>query len=218
MKIFIFLVFIILNCLFLSCIRIRSTKFDDGSSFLTKEDSSLIKPFIHDSIRNEHSDLSASDVRFEIISAQDVEWLIKKKQFSWVMIISSWCGASLDNLVKGVKLMKHFPADSLQWIVISQDLNLKYLKQDIRVAGFTGTTYLLDPGKYGSKENQKQTNLMKDLQWDIPPRFFYGGGIPKNIIIDKDQKVHFFISGNVITEDTISKYTHLQYFDIKNGK
>jgi hypothetical protein len=207
-QIYFFLFFLVL--ILISCITIRPRKSDDGSSSLTHEDSTSIVPFNEASMKYNHEYKQPSDITFQIINAEGLNRLISMKDYSWVVIGSSWCGVSFSAMIRYSSMMKSLPQDSLQLILISQDFNLKYLKQEILKSEFESVPFLLDPVKYGSNEYTKQVNLVKDLKWTIPLEFFKTGGVPQNIILNKKSEVCYHIAGNSVTFDMITKYTGLK--------
>jgi hypothetical protein len=208
------LIFLFLLSFMVSCIIIRKKTPDDYSSELTREDSASIVPFNASSMKTLNNYKDLQDIRFQVITAEGLRELIPAKPFSWVVIISSWCGASYFAVMKYSKMMESLPADSLQFILISQDLNLKYLKAEILKAGFRSVPFLIDPVRYGNVEHFKQANLMKEVNWNIPVSFFADGGIPKNIILDDKMNVRSYMSGDIVTSDTIAKYTGLKKRDL----
>lgn len=196
--------------LFSSCIVIKSRKTDDGSSSLTRNDSSFIMPFDENVASLVITYNATKEIKFQLIDAEKLTLLAKEKPFSWVLIGASWCGISKYARLKFCRSIKHFAPDSIQLLIIDQDFDLKELQKQLFNSGFNHTTYLLDPGKYGSDESYKQERFIKELGLKLPIKLFEGGGVPKSIVLDRDLKIYYYASGMDITSDTIVKYTGLK--------
>jgi hypothetical protein len=194
---------------FSSCIVMKSRKADDGSSILTKNDSSLIIPFNENtgSIVLTYNNLT--EIRFQVIDAEKLIKLSQKKPYTWIYIGASWCGISKYARLRFCKSIQHFSPDSIQLLIIDQNFDLKELQKQLFNAGFNHITYLLDPVKYGSDESYKQERFVKELGLQLPIKLFEGGGVPKSIVVDRDLKIYYYASGMDITSDTIAKYTGL---------
>jgi len=196
--------------MFSSCIVIRTRKAGDGSSVLTKKDSALIFPFNENAATDLFTYKTPEEIKFQVINAENISRLTKNKPYSWIFIGASWCGVSKYTRLRFCRSIKHFASDSIQLLIIDQDFDLKELQKQQFNSGFNHITYLLDPGKYGSDESNKQEKLIKELGLQLPIKLFEGGGIPKSIIVDSDLKVYYYASGPGITSDTIVKYTGLK--------
>jgi hypothetical protein len=196
--------------LFSSCIVIKSRKTDDGSSILTRNDSSFIMPFDQKMATKDITYNIPDEIKFQLIDAGELTLLAKEKPFSWVLLGASWCGISKYARLKFCRSIKHFAPDSIQLLIIDQDFNLKELQKQLFNSGFNHITYLLNPIKYGSDEVYKQERFIKDSGLNLPIKLFEGGGVPKSIVIDRDLKIYYYASGMDITSDTIAKYTGLK--------
>jgi hypothetical protein len=193
-----------------SCIVIKTRKADDGSSRLSKVDSSLMIPFDPKTASVEYKYNTSKEIKFQVIDASKLTSLVKNKPVSWIFIGASWCGASKYARLRFCKSIRHFEKDSIQLIIIDQDFDLKELQQQQFNCGFYHITYLLDPILYGSDESYKQERFIKDLGLNLPISLFKQGGVPKSIIVDGKLNIYYYASGMDITSDTIAKYTGLR--------
>jgi hypothetical protein len=202
------ILFIIIS--FSSCITLKSRQIDDGSSSLTRSDSSLIMPFDENAGSEVLIYNNQNQIRFQMIDAEKLVQLTQKKPYTWILIGASWCGISKYARLKFCRSIKHFAPDSIQLIIIDQDFDLKELQKQQFNTGFNHITYLLDPEKYGSDESYKQERFIKESGMKLPIKLFEGGGVPKSIVVDNDLNLFYYASGMDITSDTIARYTGLQ--------
>jgi thiol-disulfide isomerase/thioredoxin len=198
-------VFLLIN----SCIVMRSRQVDDGTKSLTKEDSAKILPFDYGSIHKIYEYPSPSNILFQKIETDNLKNIIAEKKFSLVMFVASWCPVSEKSLIKNTQLIPQFPEDSIQLIIISQDLNIKNLQKEIFEANYNHIPYLLVSKKYGTDEVFKQEKFIKDFDKRILIDRFKGGGVPKNLLFNSKAELLFVTGGTAINCDTIKKYTHL---------
>ena len=193
-----------------SCTIIRlERKVDDGSTSLTKSDSLAIKPFSISDFNITRTYATPDEIKFQVIDAEQMNELVKRQRYSWIVLGASWCGVSKMALTKFPQIIHSFNPDSIRLIIIIQDLNIPVMQKELFDAHFTFFPYLLSSAKYGTDEAHKQENFAKDLQWDLPLRYFNEGGVPMNIIVDNDKNVKCLFHGIRITTDSISKYTGL---------
>jgi len=193
-----------------SCIVIKTRKVDDGTKSLTREDSAKIFPFDYGSIHKTYDYTSPSNIFFQKIEADNLKKIITEKKYSMVMFIASWCPVSEKSLIKNSQLMLKLPEDSIQLIIISQDLNIKDLQKEIFEANYNHVPYLMVSKKYGTDEVFKQEKFIKDFDKRIPLGRFKGGGIPTNLLFNNKTDLLYVKGGTLITCDTIKKYTNLE--------
>lgn len=209
------IILITMFIIFHSCIiQINSRKFDDGSTALTHSDSLLLQPFNKGDFSKEYTFNSPSEIKFQVINAENIAEILPVFPHTWITIGASWCPVSQQSIIKFNKITKEFDHDSLRWIFISQDYNLPKLQQQLFDAGINHISYLLDSEKYGKNELFKQEKFAKDLSEDIPVQAFKGGGVPISLLINKDRHIEYLFGGIKVNEDSITKYTFL-YIDKK---
>jgi thiol-disulfide isomerase/thioredoxin len=192
-----------------SCIVIKNRKVDDGTKSLTRDDSTRISPFNHNTVHKTYEYSSPSGIFFQTIEADELKKILAEKKYSLVMFIASWCPVSEKALIKNSGLIVKLPEDSIQLLVISQDLNIKDLQKEIFEANYYHVPYLMMSAKYGSDEVFKQERFIKDLDKKIPVGRFKGGGVPTNLLFNNKSELLYVTGGTAINCDTIKKYTTL---------
>jgi hypothetical protein len=193
-----------------SCLVVRyDRKADDGSTSLTNADSLAILPFAISECNTDRIYRSPEDVKFQVIDACQVNEIVSRQRYSWIVVGASWCGVSKMSLTKFPQIIRCFPPDSIRLIVISQDFNIPSLQKELFDAQISSVPYLLSSVEYGTDEVHKQERFAKDLHWDLPLKPFKGGGVPMNIIIDNRKQVYYLFGGIRVTADSITKYTGL---------
>jgi thiol-disulfide isomerase/thioredoxin len=193
-----------------SCIVIRSRQVDDGTKSLSKADSAKIFPFDMGSLPRTYEYSSPSEIIFQKIEADNLKKILTERKYSWVMFIASWCPISVKSLIINSKLMMSLPEDSIQLIIISQDLNIKELQKEIFESNYHHIPYLMISKKYGTDEVYKQEKFIKDLNNRIPIARFKEGGVPTNLFFNNSIELLYVTGGTLINCDTIRKYTTLE--------
>jgi hypothetical protein len=199
-------IFLLIN----SCIVIRSRQVDDGTKSLTKEDSAKIFPFDIGSINQKTEYTTSSEIVFQRITANDLKKLMPLKPYTWVLICASWCPISERAITKYSELAMRISEDSLQLVIISQDLNIKALQKEIFQASYAHVPYLMDSKLYGTDEHNKQKKFISDFNKNLPLDFFKSGGVPTCLLFNQNAELLYLTGGAVINCDTIKKYTNLE--------
>jgi hypothetical protein len=192
-----------------SCIVIKSRKVDDGSAALTKEDSTKIFPFDVTTFHKTYEYSAPSWINFQRIDAGELKEIIAGRKYSWVMFVASWCPISKKSMIQNSHLITRFPEDSIQLIIISQDLNIKDLQEELFESNYDHMPYLMNSKKYGTDEVSKQENFIKDFDKKIPLGRFKQGGVPANLLFNNNAELLYVTGGGLINCDTIKKYTSL---------
>jgi thiol-disulfide isomerase/thioredoxin len=194
-----------------SCITIkRNLKTDDdGTTSLTKEDSTKIFPFDYATVHKTFDYASPSAIVFQKIDAPILRKIISDRKYSFVMIIASWCPVCEKSLKRNTRLMKKFSEDSIQFIIVSQNLIIKSLQQELFEADYNHLPYLMCSPKYGTNEAYKEERFIRDLDKRIPVKYFKDGPVPTNLIFNQKGELLFLANGVTLTCDSIKKYTGL---------
>jgi hypothetical protein len=202
--------FILILLLMNSCIVIKSRKVDDGTRSLTKEDSTKIIPFDYGAVHKTYEYSSPSSIIFQRIDAEELKTIVAGKKYSWVMFVASWCPISEKSMIHNSRFISGLPDDSIQLLIISQDLNIKELQKELFESNYNHIPYLMDSKKYGTDEVSKQEKFIKDFDKRIPVGRFKQGGVPTNLFFNEKADLLYVTGGTVINCDTIKKYTNLQ--------
>jgi len=193
-----------------ACITMRTRKVDDGSTTLSKEDSLKIFPFSISQADMKNVYSAQKEIVFQVINTDELKRIIPQKKYTWLLIGSSWCPVCQRVIKQYSSLIKEYPRDSIQLILVCQDMNIPVLQSEIFESDYRRMPYLMDPKKYGSDEVFKQEKFIRDLDPKLPLAFFKGGGVPVNLMLDQHYNVLFMKHGDLISHDTIWKYTHLK--------
>lgn len=186
-----------------ACISIKRTetrKVDDGSSSISKEDSLSL----HDFSEADAYFLKRPDL-FEFITADQLRLIAQKNKYTIVVFWASWCPVCHDYL-SNLKLWKDSITDLKQDIgvtLISQNINIKYLKTIVQRYNYPCQSYIIDPRIYGTDERNKQDKFLNEFN---PTRSQTYGSVPRTIILNNNGDMIFEVPGkNVSLKQLMNK-------------
>jgi hypothetical protein len=170
----------------------------------------MIFPFEISGINKKFDYSLPTEIVFQKITAPDLHEIIQKKPFTWLLVCASWCPVSEKAILKYSELSRLVAEDSLQLVIISQDLNIKTLQKQIFQAGYIHVPYLMMSGKYGTDEVFKQERFFSDFDKTINLSFFKEGGVPHSVLFNREAQILYKTGGTVMNCDTIRNYTRLE--------
>ena len=183
-------------CLFASCIsfELNQRKDDDGSTSISSEEKKFISTF-------SVSDFGkiSSPNQFQWIQSTDIK-TIEPAANKLIVIWASWCPACKTYLKRISEKKNSLKKRNIKLVLISQDCNIEKAQEVLALYKLNMMSYLIDPGKYGRNEIQKQEQFLSEI---YPQRKKQNGGVPNSILMNKDGKVLVEIGGNDIDLDKL---------------
>lgn len=186
-----------------SCItfyKTESSKADDGSSSISKQDSLSL----HEFSGAENSTVNRSDL-FEFISANQLKSIAIKNQYTIVVLWASWCPICHDYLPKlnlwqdSITSLKK----NIGITLISQNINISYSQTILTRYNYPYQSYILDPRLYGSNERTKQDKFLAEF---ITKHQQTNGAVPRTLLLDKNGNIIVELSGKKITLNQLMSY------------
>ncbi|HEY0031473.1 MAG TPA: hypothetical protein VGC65_11985 [Bacteroidia bacterium] len=182
-----------------------SMRKDDGSSSLTKKDSTHLKPFSVDNFDKEISFKERTEINFELVKAENIKELFSKHKYTWVFIQASGCGPCTNSLKKYIKTIDSLKTEDIKIIVINQDIAVKQLQKKLFGENYNYQSYILDPKIYGTVEFKKQEQFVKEITNNAPMENYSANGVPVNLFFDQNGNLIYYNRANDLNTTVIKE-------------
>jgi thiol-disulfide isomerase/thioredoxin len=177
---------------------------DDGSTKLTKDDSTRFTSFNVERFDKKYAPKDSKEIVFETIKAEEFSSLFSKHKYTWVFIQSSWCGACLPSLKKYIKIADSLGHEDIKIVVINQDFKIKQLQKKVFSEGYFFRSYIIDPRIYGIIESQKQKKFVEEITSGAVLENYNCDAVPQNLFFDRSGRLLYYAPINAITKELVT--------------